>query len=132
LKFIINYKVYENKEKKDIKRIKENITEFEFKKLMSFVRGNKHLRFNTKLNFLRTFTILFFTIPYLFPNLKINYISIPSIIFLQRILKLNSNSEYTHNRTKTPLEAQNTSYLYKSHNLFFNAIQEVLDIFDRF
>ena len=49
------------KEKKEIKRIKENITELEYKKLMSFVRGNENLRENTKLNLLRTFTFLFFT-----------------------------------------------------------------------
>ena len=48
-------------EKKEIKRIKENITEVEYKKLMSFIRGNENLRFNTKQNLLRTFTILFFT-----------------------------------------------------------------------
>jgi integrase/recombinase XerD len=48
-------------EKKEIKRIKENITEVEYKKLMSFIRGNETLRFNTKQNLLRTFTILFFT-----------------------------------------------------------------------
>ncbi len=48
-------------EKKEIKRIKENITEIEYKKLMSFIRGNETLRENTKQNLLRTFTILFFT-----------------------------------------------------------------------
>ncbi len=48
-------------EKKEIKRIKENITEVEYKKLMSFIRGDENLRFNTKQNLLRTFTILFFT-----------------------------------------------------------------------
>lgn len=48
-------------ERKEIKRIKENITEVEYKKLMSFIRGNETLRKNTKLNLLRTFTILFFT-----------------------------------------------------------------------
>ncbi len=48
-------------EKKEIKRIKENITEVEYKKLMSFIRGNEILRENTKQNLLRTFTILFFT-----------------------------------------------------------------------
>lgn len=48
-------------EKKEIKKIKENITEVEYKKLMSFIRGNETLRENTKLNLLRTFTILFFT-----------------------------------------------------------------------
>ena len=48
-------------EKKEIKKIKENITEVEYKKLMSFIRGNETLRENTKQNLLRTFTILFFT-----------------------------------------------------------------------
>jgi len=48
-------------EKKEIKRIKENITEVEYKKLMSFISGNEILRENTKQNLLRTFTILFFT-----------------------------------------------------------------------
>ena len=44
-----------------IKRIKENITIIEFKKLMSHVRGNDSIRENTRLNILRTFTILFYT-----------------------------------------------------------------------
>jgi len=46
---------------KKIKRIKENITEVEFKKLMASTRGNESIRENTKLNLLRTFTILFYT-----------------------------------------------------------------------
>ena len=47
--------------KKEIKRIKENITEKEYKKLMSFIRGDENLRSNTKLNLLRTFTILYYS-----------------------------------------------------------------------
>lgn len=47
--------------KKEIKRIKENITEKEYKKLMAFVRGDEKLRKNTKSNLLRTFTLLFFS-----------------------------------------------------------------------
>jgi len=47
--------------KKEIKRIKENITEKEYKKLMTFVRGDEKLRKNTKSNLLRTFTLLFFS-----------------------------------------------------------------------
>ena len=49
------------KTKKSIKRIKENITIIEFKKLMSHVRGNDSIRENTRLNLFRTFTILFYT-----------------------------------------------------------------------
>lgn len=48
-------------EKKTIKRIKENIGEEEFKKLMIYVRGDESLRCNTKLNLLRTFVLLYFT-----------------------------------------------------------------------
>lgn len=46
---------------KKIRRIKENITEVEFKKLMASVRGSESLRLNTKSNLLRTFVILFYT-----------------------------------------------------------------------
>ena len=46
---------------KKIKRIKENIKEVEFKKLMASVRGSESLRANTKSNLLRTFVILYFT-----------------------------------------------------------------------
>jgi len=43
------------------KRIKESVTEVEYKKLMSAVRGDESLRENTKDNLLRAFTILYFT-----------------------------------------------------------------------
>lgn len=46
---------------KKIKRIKENITETEFKKLMASARGCESIRANTKLNLLRTFAILYYT-----------------------------------------------------------------------
>ncbi len=49
------------KSTKSIKRIKENITESEFKKLMASTRGDESIRENTRLNLLRTFTILFYT-----------------------------------------------------------------------
>ena len=44
-----------------VKRIKENIKEAEYKKLMSFLRGDDSIRELTRLNLQRTFTILFFT-----------------------------------------------------------------------
>lgn len=69
------------KEKKEIKRIKENITEIEYKKLMSFVRGNENLRENTKLNLLRTFTILFFT------GLRLNEVQELKIIDIRNLLQ---------------------------------------------
>jgi len=49
------------KETKKIKRIKENITQVEFKKLMASVRGSESLRVNTKSNLLRTFVLLYYT-----------------------------------------------------------------------
>ena len=46
---------------KSIKKIKENITSVEYKKLMNSVRGNQTIRANTKSNMLRTFCILYYT-----------------------------------------------------------------------
>jgi len=47
--------------KNNIKKIKENITLAEYKKLMAFTKGDDTLRENTRLNLLRTFTILYYT-----------------------------------------------------------------------
>jgi len=49
------------KKKQIVKRIKESITEIEFKKLMSYVRGDESIRNHSRQNLLRTFVILFFT-----------------------------------------------------------------------
>ena len=49
------------KKSKTIKRIKENITEVEYKKLMAAVRGDEILKPSSKTNLLRAFTILYFT-----------------------------------------------------------------------
>ncbi len=46
---------------KTLKRIKESVTEHEYKKLMSAVRGDESIRESTKDNLLRAFTILYFT-----------------------------------------------------------------------
>lgn len=48
------------KNTKTVKRIKENITYTEYKKLMNSVRGNETIRKNTQSNLLRTFTILYY------------------------------------------------------------------------
>ena len=68
-------------EKKEFKKIKENITEVEYKKLMSFIRGNETLRFNTKQNLLRTFTILFFT------GLRLNEVQELKIINIKNLIE---------------------------------------------
>jgi len=46
---------------KSIKRIKESISETQYKKLMNEVRGDESLRQNSKANLLRVFTLLYFT-----------------------------------------------------------------------
>lgn len=47
--------------RKNIKRIKESITEVEYKKLMNALRGDESLRQTSKTNLLRAFTLLYFT-----------------------------------------------------------------------
>ncbi len=47
--------------RKNIKRIKESITETEYKKLMNAVRGDEFLRQTSKTNLLRAFMLLYFT-----------------------------------------------------------------------
>lgn len=47
--------------RKNIKRIKESITETEYKKLMNSVRGDEFLRQTSKTNLLRAFMLLYFT-----------------------------------------------------------------------
>ena len=42
---------------KGVKRIKESVTEIEYKKLMNAVRGNELLREASKVNLLRTFNV---------------------------------------------------------------------------
>lgn len=47
--------------KKTVKRIKENIKEAEYKKLLTFLKGDDSIRETTKLNLQRTFTILYYS-----------------------------------------------------------------------
>ena len=49
------------KKTKTVKRIKESITQEEYKKLMNSVRGDDTIRKTTQQNLLRTFCILYFT-----------------------------------------------------------------------
>ena len=46
---------------KKIKKIKESVTELEFKKLISFTKCDESIREHTRNNLLRTFTILYYT-----------------------------------------------------------------------
>ena len=100
-------------EKKDFKKIKENITEVEYKKLMSFVRGNETLRFNTKQNLLRTFTILFFT------GLRLNEVQELKIINIKNLIE-NKNVKIDISKTST----QRKLYLTNSFQ------KELIKLFD--
>ena len=100
-------------EKKDFKRIKENITEVEYKKLMSFTRGNETLRNIPKLNLLRTFTILFFT------GLRLNEVQELKIINIKNLIE-NKNVKIDISKTST----QRKLYLTNSFQ------KELLKLFD--
>lgn len=46
---------------KKISKIRENITEIEYIKLLTYLSGKENLNFNTKQNLYRTFTLLYYT-----------------------------------------------------------------------
>lgn len=49
------------KKKTTVKRIKENVQETEYKKLLTFLNGDDRIRETSRLNLQRTFTILYYT-----------------------------------------------------------------------
>lgn len=69
---------------KSIKRIKENISEMEYKKIMAYIRGDESIRENTRLNFLRTFVLLYFS------GLRVNEVQELKIIDIKNLLKFGS------------------------------------------
>ena len=70
--------------KQTVKRIKESITETEYKKLMSYVRGDDSIRDHSKKNLLRTFTILYFT------GLRLNEVQKMRLYHIVELLELGS------------------------------------------
>lgn len=64
-----------------VKRIKENITETEYKKLMNSVRGDDTIRENTRNNLQRTFCILYYT------GLRLNELQELKIKDIQDLIK---------------------------------------------
>ena len=70
-----------NKKKSTTKRIKESVTEHEYKKLMSAIRGNESLRANTQQNLLRAFTILYFT------GLRLNELQEMTLVHIKELLE---------------------------------------------
>ena len=65
-----------------IKRIKENITEAEFKKLIYGVQGHDTLKEHTKVNLLRAFTLLYFT------GLRLNEVQNMTLSNIKELLDL--------------------------------------------
>lgn len=72
------------KKKKTIKKIKESITEVEYKKLMNGVRGDDTLRKTTQQNLLRTFTILYFT------GLRLNELQQMRLLHIKELIEKDS------------------------------------------
>ena len=70
--------------KQTVKRIKESITETEYKKLMSYVRGDDSIRDHSKQNLLRAFTILYFT------GLRLNELQQMRLYHIVELLELGS------------------------------------------
>ena len=70
--------------KQTVKRIKESITETEYKKLMSYVRGDDSIRNHSKQNLLRAFTILYFT------GLRLNELQQMRLYHIVELLELGS------------------------------------------
>ncbi len=69
---------------KTIKRIKESITQDEYKKLMNSIRGDDTLRENTQQNLLRTFSILYFT------GLRLNELQQMRLSHIKELLEFDS------------------------------------------
>ncbi|MGE4420243.1 MAG: tyrosine-type recombinase/integrase [Sulfurimonas sp.] len=67
--------------RKTLKRIKESVTEIEYKKLMSAIRGDESLRPNTKDNLLRAFIILYFT------GLRLNELQQMKLLHIKELLE---------------------------------------------
>ena len=74
--------------KKTVKRIKENIKETEYKKLLTFLKGDDSIRETTRLNLQRTFTILYYS------GLRLNELQDLRIQHIKELVKNNSVKVY--------------------------------------
>ena len=68
-----------------IKRIKESITQDEYKKLMNSIRGDDTIRKTTQQNLLRTFSILYFT------GLRLNELQQMRLYHIKELLEQGSS-----------------------------------------
>ena len=70
--------------KRKLKRIKESITEVEYKKLMNAVRGDETIKEHSKQNLMRTFCILYFT------GLRLNELQQMKLYHIKQLLEQGS------------------------------------------
>ncbi len=98
---------------KSIKKIKENITITEYKKLMASTRGSDTIRENTRTNLLRTFTILFFT------GLRLNELQDMKIKHIKELLE-NGTTKINLSKTKSERKLYLTPEFKKQLKKLFN------------
>lgn len=96
-----------------VKRIKESITEKEFKKLMSYVRGDDSIRENTRINLLRTFIFLYYC------GLRLNEVQELKIIDVKNLLK-NEMIKINISKTSSERKVYLTPTLKKEINKLFD------------
>ncbi|MFK5950113.1 MAG: site-specific integrase [Methylococcales bacterium] len=104
--------------KKSLTRIKENVTEVEYKKLMAYVKGNDTMRANTKLNLSRTFTILYYT------GLRLNELQELRILNIIELLN-NGTTKIILSKTNTERKLYLTDDFKKQLNKIFDINEEL-------
>jgi len=100
-----------------MKKIKENITLQEYKKLMVSTRGSKSIRENTRTNLLRTFTILYFT------GLRLNELQELRIKHIKELLDTGT-TKINLSRTNSERKLYFTSEFKKQLENLFNLTEE--------
>lgn len=103
---------------KSIKKIKENITLTEFKKLTAYIRGNDTIRENTRINLLRTFTILYYT------GLRLNELQEMRIKHIKELLE-NGTTKITLPKTKTERKLYLTPEFKKNLEKLFDTNEDL-------
>lgn len=98
---------------KSIKKIKENITAVEYKKLMNSVRGNQTIRANTKSNMLRTFCILYYT------GMRLNELQDLRVLNIRELIE-NGTTKATLSKTKSERRLFMTPDFKKELTKLFN------------
>jgi len=77
-----------------VKRIKESITQEEYKKLMSFIRGDESIKEHSRKNLLRTFTILYYT------GLRLNELQVMRLSHIKELVE-QGNTKLVLSKTKS-------------------------------